>query len=70
MRIIGAIVFALGIAALAASQTSCDDDQGCALTCCKHCKNSQPCGDSCIPYGQSCSKSGGCACSGDADEDP
>ncbi len=31
-------------------------------TCCKVCSNSQPCGNSCIPYGRTCHKGVGCAC--------
>lgn len=30
--------------------------------CCKHCGESQPCGDSCIGSEQTCHKEGGCAC--------
>ena len=30
--------------------------------CCKHCGNSQPCGDSCISWSKTCHKIGGCAC--------
>jgi len=33
-----------------------------AQMCCKHCTNSQPCGDSCIPYGRTCHRPPGCAC--------
>lgn len=47
--------------------TACDD-QGCQQTessCCKVCKDSKACGDSCIPNNQSCSKYSGCACNGE-----
>src|SRR5205085_2267050 len=30
--------------------------------CCKVCKNSQPCGDSCISLAYTCHKDAGCAC--------
>jgi hypothetical protein len=30
--------------------------------CCKHCRNSQACGNSCIPYGRDCHQPPGCAC--------
>lgn len=30
--------------------------------CCKECMNSKPCGDSCIPVTNNCTKVGGCAC--------
>src|SRR5690606_6037638 len=33
-------------------------------SCCKVCKTSKPCGDSCISKSKSCSKPSGCACSG------
>lgn len=33
-------------------------------SCCRYCtRNSQPCGNSCIPVGFSCRKGEGCACS-------
>jgi hypothetical protein len=31
-------------------------------SCCKVCSNSQPCGNSCIPFGRTCRKGTGCAC--------
>ena len=31
-------------------------------TCCKHCNNSRPCGDSCISLSKTCHKGAGCAC--------
>jgi len=35
-----------------------------AGSCCRYCtRNSQPCGNSCIPVGFSCRKTEGCACS-------
>ncbi|MGN6103722.1 MAG: hypothetical protein ACTHU0_01330 [Kofleriaceae bacterium] len=55
----------LVIAIVALLATGCED--GCKRTmgqCCKVCKSSKACGDSCIASGQSCSKSGGCACNG------
>lgn len=30
--------------------------------CCVHCKGSQPCGNSCIPWSHHCRHVGGCAC--------
>ena len=33
-------------------------------SCCKHCSNSQACGDSCISWGKTCHKGPGCACQG------
>lgn len=33
-----------------------------ARVCCKHCANSQPCGDSCISLKYTCQKGIGCAC--------
>lgn len=33
-----------------------------ADSCCRHCKNSQPCGDSCIARDLKCHKPPGCAC--------
>lgn len=30
--------------------------------CCRHCTNSQPCGNSCIPWGKQCHQPPGCAC--------
>lgn len=30
--------------------------------CCKHCKNSQPCGNSCISWSKTCRQPPGCAC--------
>lgn len=30
--------------------------------CCKHCRNSQACGDSCISWGKTCHQPSGCAC--------
>jgi hypothetical protein len=32
--------------------------------CCKVCKNSQACGNSCIPWYKTCHKGIGCACQG------
>jgi len=32
--------------------------------CCKHCVNSQACGNSCIPIGNTCTQPPGCACDG------
>ncbi len=32
--------------------------------CCRVCRNGQACGDSCIGWGQTCSKPPGCACQG------
>ena len=32
--------------------------------CCKHCVNSQACGDSCISIGDNCTQPAGCACDG------
>lgn len=41
---------------------------GCEMEdCCKHCTNSKPCGDSCIPYNYTCHKPPGCACSDNGD---
>jgi hypothetical protein len=33
-----------------------------AGSCCKKCKKSQPCGDSCISWSKTCHKPRGCAC--------
>ena len=33
-------------------------------TCCKMCRNGKACGDSCIPWNQSCHHKPGCACQG------
>lgn len=33
-----------------------------SLGCCKHCTNSQPCGDSCISLSKTCHQPTGCAC--------
>ena len=33
-------------------------------SCCKTCRNSQACGDSCISWSKTCHKSSGCACQG------
>ena len=30
--------------------------------CCKHCNNSQPCGNSCISFSKTCHQPPGCAC--------
>lgn len=30
--------------------------------CCKQCRNSQPCGDSCISWDKQCHQPPGCAC--------
>lgn len=40
-----------------------DDDAG-GTSCCKVCRSSQPCGDSCISWSQSCEAEPGCACAG------
>jgi len=32
------------------------------VACCKHCSNSQPCGDSCISKEKTCHQPPGCAC--------
>lgn len=32
------------------------------VSCCKECRNSTPCGNSCIPYGRQCHQPTGCAC--------
>ncbi|WP_156372596.1 hypothetical protein [Deinococcus sp. Leaf326] len=37
---------------------------GGGTTCCKICRNSKPCGDTCISYDKTCHTPGGCACSG------
>ena len=54
------LVFALGVA-------SCEEE-GCepagSGSCCKVCKDSKPCGDSCIARNQTCNVGPGCACSG------
>jgi hypothetical protein len=61
MRIfIVAALMAVGVA----SCKDCDDMQTGPGGCCKVCHSSQPCGDSCIPSGQTCNKGVGCACSG------
>lgn len=31
-------------------------------SCCKHCRNSQPCGNSCISWDKTCHQPPGCAC--------
>jgi hypothetical protein len=53
---------------LAIGIVSCDecetDGNGPLSTCCKTCKDSKPCGDSCIPRNQTCNVGPGCACSG------
>jgi len=36
--------------------------------CCKVCKSSQACGDSCISTSQTRKVGGGCACNGESDE--
>ena len=41
---------------------SCDSDNG--EECCKVCKNSKACGDSCIPVNNNCNVGSGCACNG------
>ncbi len=38
----------------------CTDD--CGDGCCKYCKDSKPCGDSCIPKTSTCHQPQGCAC--------
>ena len=62
MRIVLALLFAMGMATVAGSQMGCEE---CNLpgTCCKKCKDSKPCGDSCIARNQTCHTIGGCACS-------
>jgi hypothetical protein len=67
MRIVMALVLGLALAAGVASQAGCED---CNLpaNCCKVCKDSKPCGDSCIARSQTCNVGGGCACSGATSE--
>lgn len=59
--VVAVLAFALGAGTLA----GCED---CTIpgpsSCCKVCKDSKPCGDSCIARSQTCHQSGGCACSG------
>lgn len=58
------LLFAIGIVA-------CDDCEtkgsGPSSTCCKVCKDSKPCGDSCIAINQTCQVGPGCACAGFTD---
>lgn len=46
----------------------CDACKQVTGSCCKTCKTSKACGDSCISSSQSCSKFGGCACNGLVEE--
>jgi hypothetical protein len=50
------LVLLLGVVLAACGK---DEDK-----CCKHCKDSQPCGDTCIPNNQTCHTNSGCACAG------
>jgi hypothetical protein len=61
LRLLTIVAFVVGV-------TSCDTCKRVTGQCCKTCTDSKPCGDSCISRSQSCNKSGGCACSGLADE--
>lgn len=54
-------LFAALILLLGASSLACGDDMG-GGACCKTCKDSKPCGDSCIPKSSTCNKGPGCAC--------
>lgn len=56
------IVFALGI--VSCDECDTEDGGGPGSTCCRVCKDSKPCGDSCIARNQTCNVGPGCACSG------
>ena len=55
LRVCG-VVACLGLAGSSATDSS--------RNCCKICKESKACGDSCIARNQNCTKVGGCACNG------
>lgn len=55
------LTLALCLGAAPATTYACGDGTG---PCCKVCKNSKPCGDSCIPVNYTCTKGAGCACAG------
>lgn len=42
--------------------TSASGGGGGGVSCCKVCKNSKACGDSCIATNKTCNTGGGCAC--------
>lgn len=44
-----------------ANVSGCSDPTG---HCCKVCKNSKACGDTCIPLTETCHTASGCACNG------
>lgn len=46
-----------------ALQSACRDAQhGTSRYCCRHCRNSHACGDSCISWSRTCHRAPGCAC--------
>lgn len=55
----------LPVAALALATIGPASEQACAAGgCCKVCRSSKACGDSCISKHKTCSKGKGCACNG------
>lgn len=53
----------LGIAALSLATMLPASEQACAAGgCCKMCRSSKACGDSCISKNKTCTKGKGCAC--------
>lgn len=66
--IVLALAFGLGIAGTVASQSGCDECASITGACCKTCRDSKACGDSCIARNQTCHERSGCACNGAGDE--